>query len=427
MKVSVIGGGSLYVPELVDESIKHVKSGSLNIDTIVLMDVDEKQLKLIGKLTQRMVNHARAPIKITLTTDIKTAIENADFIILEIRVGFLQARIQDEKIALKHHLIAQESTGAAGFSCALRTIPVVLRYAKIIEETAPNTWLINYSNPADIITETISRNSDVKVVGLCYSPTMLKQGIASILNADFDSISLEYFGLNHLGWVRKAYLKGKDVMPKLISESDKMINPTYFPTPIDPKLVRALNMIPNYYLRYYYYTDKLLDQQLKSKKTRGEELLKIQKRVFDWCHNPDNEEKPKFLEKARGSHYWSKALFSLMRAITNDENKILVVNTKNNGSITNIEPESIVEVSSVVNSAGVHPLAIGKIPIETRGLIQTMKAYCSLTINAALEGSYDLALKALMTNPLIPSYDKAEAFLNDILKANKDFLPLFRK
>ena len=427
MKVSVIGGGSLYTPELVDASIKHVKSGSLNIDTIVLMDIDEKRLEIIGKLTQRMVNNAKVPIKLILTTDIRAAIENADFIILEIRVGFLKARIQDEKIALKHRLIAQESTGAAGFSCAIRTIPVVLKYAQIIEEIAPKAWLINYSNPADIITEAISRHSNVKVVGLCYSPTMLKQGIASILKTDFDSISMEYFGLNHLGWVRKVYLDGEDVTPKLLSESEKMINPTYFPTPIDPKLVRVLNMIPNYYLRYYYNSDKLLGKQLKSKKTRGEELTKIQKKVFDWCLNPANNTKPAFLEKARGSRYWSKALFSLIKAITNNENKILVVNTKSKGSIQNIDLESIVEVSSIVNNTGIHPLAMGYIPTETMGLIQTMKAYCTLTINSALEGSQDLALKALMTNPLIQSYEKAEAFLDDSLKANKDFLPSFRK
>lgn len=416
MKVAVIGGGSTYTPELMDGFIKRAKE--LSVDTIVLIDVDEKRLKIAGGLAKRMVEKAGLPTDVVLTTDRREAIEGADFVISSIRVGLIQGRILDERIPLKYGVIGQETTGPGGFAMALRTIPVMLDYAKDIVKWSPNAWLINFTNPSGIITEAISKYSEAKVIGLCNVPINMWGGIAKALNVEEKKILLDYVGLNHLSWVKGVYLDGKDMLPDMIEKMKEPIED------FDPELIKTLRMIPNGYLHYYYHTDKVVEEMKKAKKTRGEVVLEIEKKCLEMYKDPNLKEKPKLLEKRGGARY-SDAALSLMSAIVNDKNEIHIVNIPNEGAIKGFGDDVVVEIPAIVNSTGPHPITIGEVPPEIRGLMQVVKAYEELTIDAAIKGSRELALKALLMHPLVPSFDAAKNILNDLLEAHKKYLPKF--
>ena len=416
MKVTVIGGGSTYTPELTDGFIK--RAGELAVDTIVLMDIDEKRLEIVGGLAKRMMRKAGLPTKIVLTTDRREAMEGADFVISSIRVGLMEGRILDERIPLKYGVVGQETTGPGGFAMALRTIPVMLDYAKDIVKWSPNAWLINFTNPSGIITEAVSKYSEAKVIGLCNVPINMLGGIAKALNVEEKKILLDYVGLNHLSWIKGVYLEGKDVLPEMIEKMKELAEG------FDLELIKTLHMIPNWYLHYYYDTDKVVEEMKKAKKTRGEETLEIENKCLEIYKDQNLEEKPKLLEKRGGARY-SDAALSLVSAIVNNKNEIHIVNIPNKGAIKDFSNNAVVEIPAIVNSTGPHPITIGEVPPEIEGLMHAVKAYEELTIEAAIRGSREMALKALLIHPLVPSFDVAKKILNDLLEAHKKYLPKF--
>jgi len=417
LKICVIGAGSTYTPELIEGFIKRAKE--LPVGRIALMDIDEKKLGIVGNLATRMVRKSKLGAEVLLTTDRRQAVEGADFIVTQIRVGGIPARIRDERIPLEFGVIGQETTGPGGFAKALRTIPAILDIARDIEKLAPDAWLINFTNPSGIITETLLKHSKVKVIGLCNVPIGMLKSLATKLGVQPEDIFLTYVGLNHLSWVTRVSIGGKDVTREAVKKA------MAGRAEEDAGWMREYGMIPNGYLHYYYARDKVLADQKKAEKTRGEIVSEVEAGLLKRYENPKLQRKPKLLEKRGGAHY-STAAVSLASAILNDKNELHIVNARNRGTIPCLPYDSAIETNCVVNRAGAHPLAIGDVPVEIRGLLQAVKAYEELTVKAGLEGSYTAALQALVAHPLVPSFTVAKGLLDRILEANREYLPQFK-
>lgn len=415
LKIAVIGGGSTYTPELLEGLIQ--RSHSLKIGEVVLEDIDEVRLSTICSFCYRMAAKAGVKFKITMTTDLEEACAGASFIIIQIRVGGQKARHFDEMLGKKNGLIGQETTGVGGFSKAWRTIPVILYIAKLIEKVSPGAWIINFTNPSGIITETLLRFTKLKVVGLCNIPMELKMGIAGHLNVDAARVDLDYVGLNHLSWVRRISVDGVDVTNKVIDSLAGGNVPENIPEiQYSATFHSALKMIPSPYLRYFYMTGEMIKEQENSEKTRAQEVMEIEKGLLEYYNDTKNFIKPALLHK-RGGAWYSRAAVSVICSLLKEKRSIEIVNVKNNGAVTGIPDDSVVEIPSFLSKKGVKPRHAGEIEEGIIGLMRQVKSYERLTIEAAMNRDYDKALLALVNNPLVRTVDKAEVVLNEIRNA----------
>jgi len=418
LKAAIIGAGSTYMPELIEGFIE--RQDRLDFQSFYLMDINREKLEVVGGLAKRMLLSKGFAGRIVLTDDPDESIADADYIFAQIRVGGMAARIRDEKIPLKHGLLGQETTGAGGFMNALRTIPVMLDIARRIEKLAPDAWLINFSNPSGIIAEALLNHSKVKMVGLCNCFINMHADIAkSIGAADFD---YDYVGLNHLSWITSVRLGGRELLPELIKSSGaKMKNIPDLN--YDDELTETLPGIPSSYLSYYYLRDKQLKKCLDAEKTRGEVCVELEKSLMEQYKNPALNEKPKELAE-RGGALYSTAAVSVVDAIENGKNEFHVVNVKNSGALPFMDDNDVVEIKCLVNRDGALPVKVSGLDSPfIKGLMQAVKAYEKLTVRAAVNGSRADALAALMVHPLIGDYHKALAALDEMIKANAEYLP----
>ncbi len=432
LKVVTIGGGSSYTPELVEGFIK--RHHELPIKELWLVDNEEgkEKLEIVGELAQRMVKKANIDMTVHLTLDRREALKDADFVTTQLRVGLLDARIKDERIPLSHGLIGQETNGAGGLFKALRTIPVIFDIIKDIEELCPNAWLVNFTNPTGIITEAIFRYTNFKrYVGLCNVPYGVKAQIAQFMDVDIDRVDMDFAGLNHMVYGLNVRLDGNDVTKEVIEKFTKSKVTMQNIKDIDYNcdFVRALDLIPCPYHRYYYKTKEMLADELEefSKgQTRGEVVKSLEDSLFELYKDVNLDVKPKELEKRGGAHY-SDVACNLINSIYNDKQDIQVVNTLNQGAITNFGYDEGVEVSCVITKEGPRPLAVGQLPVAVDGLLHQIKTFERLAAQAAVEGNYNAALLALVTNPLVDSDDLAQVVLDEMLEAHKAYLPQFVK
>lgn len=431
VKVTTIGGGSSYTPELIEGFIK--RHDELPVKEICLVDIKEgeKKLNIVGNLAKRMVEKAGLDINIHLTLDRKEAIKDADFVTTQFRVGQLEARIRDEKIPLRYGTIGQETTGAGGFANAQRTIPVTLDICKDIEELAPNAWMINFTNPSGIITEAVTKYTNVKIAGLCNVPIGMVNSVADILGVTADRIYIDFVGLNHLVWGRRIYLDGVDITDKIIDElaNGKLISMKNIPDLAwNPDFIKSLGMIPCSYLRYYYLTDDMLKEEQEAAKnegTRGEVVKKIEHDLLELYKDPNLNVKPPQLAQRGGAHY-SDAACSLIDSIYNNKKDIQTVNIRNNGAILDLPDDVVIETNAIIGKSNITPVNLGHMPVKIRGLMQAVKAYEELTVEAGVTGDYYTALQALTVHPLIPSANVAQKLLDDIIKENKEYLPQYK-
>nr|WP_086939188.1 6-phospho-beta-glucosidase [Thaumasiovibrio occultus] len=430
LKLAIIGGGSSYTPELIEGVIK--RADRLPVREIHLVDVEHGQEKLdiILALSQRMVEKAGVDIAIKASLDRKAAIKDADFVMTQFRVGGLQARANDERIPLKYDVIGQETTGPGGFAKALRTIPVILDICKDIEALAPNAWMLNFTNPAGLVTEAVNKHTNVKTIGLCNVPVSMKMMISEMMDCQPDELSLECAGLNHLLWAHRAWLNGEDITAQVLEKVGDGANysmKNIHEEPWDPAFLRALQAIPCPYHRYFYQTDAMLAEEKETAAhggTRAEQVMVTEKSLFELYKDVNLKDKPEELEQ-RGGAYYSDASLNLVDAIYNNQNSLHVVNVPNNGAIPSLPDDAVIECTSVVGSWGAKPISFGKLSPAVIGLIQQVKAYEILTVEAAVYGDYDKSLMALTNNPLVPDITRAKAILDDILKTNYDYLPQF--
>lgn len=432
IKIATIGGGSSYTPELVEGFIK--RYDELPIRELWLVDIEEgrEKLEIVGNLAKRMVEKAGVPMEVHLTLDRREALKDADFVTTQFRVGLLEARMKDERIPLKYNVIGQETNGPGGLFKGLRTIPVILDICKDMEELCPNAWLVNFANPAGMVTEAVLRYSNIKkVVGLCNVPIGIRMGIAKMLDATPDRVHIDFAGLNHMVYGLDVYLDGEKVTENVL---DLMTNPDKQITMKnisalgwEPDFIKGLKAIPCPYHRYYYKTSEMLESELKEAEengTRAEVVKKLEDDLFELYKDPNLSIKPPQLEK-RGGSYYSDAACSLINSIYNDKKDIQPVNTMNRGAIPSIPYESAVEVNCVITKDGPIPVAVGDLPVAVRGLVQQIKSFERVTAEAAVTGDYNTALLAMTINPLVPSDTIAKQILDEMLEAHKKHLPQF--
>ncbi|MFB9274726.1 6-phospho-beta-glucosidase [Cohnella cellulosilytica] len=427
LKIAVIGGGSSYTPEIVEGFINHYER--LPIRELWLVDIEEgrRKLEIVGELAKRMVAKSGLPIEVHLTLDRRQAIAGADFVSTQMRVGLLEARKWDEHIPNKHGVIGQETTGPGGMMKALRTIPVLLDICRDIEELAPNAWLLNFTNPAGMVTEAIPRYSKVQSVGLCNAPIGLHKWLSKKYGTTPDRLYTEFVGLNHLHWVTRIEVNGEDKLAELLDKREEYSGKNVPATEWDLDFLRGLGGFPSYYLKYFYLTDVMLEEQLESLKTKGtraEVVKRVEDELFELYKDPNLQEKPKQLEQ-RGGAYYSEAAVNLMVSLHNDKRDIQTLNVKNGRTLDFLPEDAAIEVNCVVTGMGPIPLPVTKVPEQAKGLIRAVKSYERLTIEAAISGDREIALQAMAAHPLVPSVKIAKILLNEMLEQNKPYLPRF--
>lgn len=432
LKIVTIGGGSSYTPELIEGLIKY--HNELPVRELWLVDVEEgkEKLEIVGDLAKRMVEKAGVPIKIYLTLDRKEALKSADFVTTQFRVGLLEARMKDESIPLKHGVLGQETNGPGGLFKALRTIPVILDICREMEEVCPNAWLINFTNPAGMVTEAVLRYSNIdRVVGLCNVPIGMEMGVAKLLEVDPHRVRIDFAGLNHMVYGLNVFVDGvsvKDQVMSLINDPEKSITmQNIHAMGWEPEFLKALDVFPCPYHNYYYKSGDMLEKELKNYQeggTRAEVVKKLEEELFELYRDPHLASKPPQLEK-RGGAYYSDAAVRLIHSMYTDKRDIQAVNTINKGAISSLPFDSAVELSCIITKDGPKPIAVGDLPIQVRGLVQQVKSFERVAIEAAINGDYATALLAMTINPFVPSDRVAKVILDEMLEAHKEYLPQF--
>ena len=425
MKICIIGAGSTYTPELVEGIIN--KRETLPVTELVFMDIDERKLNIVGSLCQRMIEAAGLPCKTELVlNDYAYALKGADFVLAQIRVGKLPARVKDEKIPLKHNLIGQETCGIGGMFKGLRTIPVMMKIVKLMEEHCPDAWLINFSNPSGMIAEALLNYTNVKMMGLCNVPINTIDGIKRSMN--LPDANIEYMGLNHFAYITKIEANGKDYLQEALnaglnSESMKNIPASGF----TKEQVAAIGAIPTCYLEYYYFQDSKLEHLKNAPRTRGETCMAIEEELLEIYQNSELHVKPEQLSKRGGARY-SEVAINLVNSIWNDSGDVQVVNVLNKGAIPFLKDTDAVEVCAKIGRNGATPIPVtGVITDHMKEYISQVKAYERHSVKAAIYGDKDEAMRALVINPLVGDLKTASACFDEMLEAHKDYLPQFFK
>ena len=428
MKITVIGGGSTYTPELVNGFLAYIDS--LPIKELWLMDIDPERLNVVGGFAQRMVKTRGEPFRVVLSTNQRESIAGASYVVTQLRVGMMPARRGDEYLGRRHGLIGQETTGIGGMAKALRTIPIILSIAKDLQETAPSALLANFTNPAGLVTEALTRYAPkISAVGVCNVGITTKMHLlddlekASGSRVDPEHAVLNTLGLNHLTWHRGFLVDGEELWPEIFPAFIESLKRESEPE-WDVKTIESLGMIPNYYLQYFYYTDKKLKAQEKWPPSRADEVMEIEKDLLREYADPNLNEPPADLMK-RGGAYYSTLATQLINSHHNDLGQIHVVNVRNNGAVNDWPADWVLELPAKVDQRGVHPLHADPLPAACFGLIAQVKMYELLTVEAAVHGDRNAAYQALLAHPLGPKADRVQAVLDDMLETNKQWLPQF--
>jgi 6-phospho-beta-glucosidase len=418
IRIAVIGGGSTYTPELV-EGIG-LRRNVLPVDELVLHDIDESRLDVVGGLARRILRKLDFPGRLVTTTDREAAIVGASFVLVQLRVGGMAARLRDETIPPRFGCIGQETTGPGGFAKALRTVPVVLSIADDMRRIgAPGAWLLDFTNPAGLVTQALLDHGH-RAIGLCNVPIGFQRDFARRFGVEPGRVRLEHVGLNHLSWERRVFVDGADRLPELIDEhADELAHEVE----TAPELLRLLGAVPSYYLRYYYSAAEVFAEQ-KDAQPRAEEVMEIERGLLEMYRDPALNVKPKLLEE-RGGAFYSEASAMLIESLYDDRGDVQVVNTSNRGAIPDLPDDAVVEVACRIDREGAHPLAVDPLAPEMLGLVQQAKAYERLTVQAAVTGDRGTALKALLANPLVREYAVAKPLLEALLEANRKYLPQF--
>ncbi len=427
LKLGIIGGASSYTPRLVKGLIeRHVQ---MPVSQIVLMDPNREKLEVIASLVRVLHREAGVETKVETTSDAERAIDGADFLISQVRIGGLAARTRDERTPLDFDMVGNETVGAGGFASALRIVPYAVELAEMVEHLSPKTVIINFTNPSGIVTEAVLKHTAAHIVGLCNIPTDLPIWFSEYLKVEPGQVTLDYFGLNHLAWVRRVYLDGEDVLPALIAESTGPDKGLYRQGLVDQlipsELLRTWGMVPNWYVRFYYCIDGILAEQKEATTVRGERDVEIEARLMEmYAARKFGSEAEQLLDKKGGTHY-AEAALDVMESMVLDKGARLVLDVRNEGALPELPPDVCVEVPTIVRRSGVESLPAGPMPLAVRGLVQAVKGYEELTVEAALTGDRRVALAALMANPLVGFYDKAKSYLERVLEADRDYLPRF--
>ena len=446
-KVAFIGGGGVRTP-LVVFGINEA-AAQIGASELVLFDPDRERVEMIAALCRAVVRREGGSLQIRVSDTLEGAVSGADFVLNSVRVGGVPARAHDERVSIQHGYPGQETTGPGGAAMALRTVPIAIEQARQVHRLAPDAWLINFTNPAGLITQAIAEHTAARVVGICDTPTEMLHRIGIALKAAPHEVHCEYLGLNHLGWVRKVTLRGKDVTEDLLA-NDALLSQLYSVPLFDHALIRALRLIPTEYLFFYYSRQRALANQLRQGSTRGAEVERLNGAFFQKLHpllaSGDDEGAVKayvdYLNVRSGSYMalegeggsaltgkqtqehedpfraasgYHRIALEVMKALSGDEDQRVIVNTRNAGAIKEIGETDIVEVSCRIRKGVITPEPCGSLPPEVRGLVIAVKEYERALIEAAVTGSEQLARKAFLLNPAIGEWEPSETLLQNLI------------
>ena len=412
MKITVIGGGSTYTPELVDGLARL----GFPAQEVALVDPDADRLAVIAPLARRILARQGHPARVTATADPDAGVDGADAVLVQLRVGGQDARHIDETLPHECGCIGQETTGAGGLAKALRTVPVVLELAERVAKRAPDAWIVDFANPVGIVTRALL-DAGHKAVGLCNVAIGFQRTFADWLGVDHRRITLDHVGLNHLTWERAVYLDGVDVLPRLLAEHGQALAERLH---LPLETVRRLGVVPSYYLRYYYAHNEVFAEQLGAP-TRAEQVAAMERDLLGLYADQALDEKPALLEQ-RGGAYYSEAAVQLVHALTADTGEVRVANVRNNGTLPFLSDDAVIEVPARIGAHGADPLPVAPVEPLFAGLIAHVSAYEELALDAALHGGVDRVAKALLAHPLIGQIDPAEQLAHRIVAANRSHL-----
>jgi 6-phospho-beta-glucosidase len=415
MKLTIVGGGSTYTPELIDgfARLREV----LPIDEVVLVDPDERRLALVAGMSQRMFEHAGHPGRVTGTTDLVAGVSDADAVLIQLRVGGQDARHADETWPHEAGCIGQETTGPGGLAKALRTVPVVLRIADVVREHAkPDAWIVDFTNPVGIVTRALLQAGH-RAVGLCNVAIGFQRRFARLFDVEHDRVQLGHVGLNHLTWERSVRVDGRDELPDLLR--DRLVE-LAGDVHLAPELVAQLGALPSYYLRYFYEHDEVLREQLESP-TRAEAVRAIERELLEVYADPAQRVKPAALE-GRGGAFYSEAAIELLAAMRDDAGRPRVVNLRNDGVLPFLPDDHVIEVPAVHRGGRFHAEPVAPLADDLRGLVASVAGYERLALDAAVHGGRDRVLRAMRAHPLVLQHGRAERLTDLLLAENARFL-----
>ncbi len=419
MKFTIVGGGSTYTPELID-GFSRLRE-LLPIEEVWLVDTDPHRLELVGGMSQRMFAAAGHTGRVITTTDLVAGVSDADVVLVQLRVGGQAARHVDETFPHEVGCLGQETTGAGGFAKALRTVPVVLSIADVVRKHAkPDAWIVDFTNPVGIVTRALLQAGH-RAVGLCNVAIGFQRRFAAMLDVDASLVSLDHVGLNHLTWERSVWLDRDgsrvNVLPELLaSRIDDISEEVELPA----ALMAKLQVVPSYYLRYFYAHDEVFQEQLHST-SRAHEVLALEKELLELYADPTQNQKPAALEM-RGGAFYSDAAVELIASLRADRGDVQVVNVFNNGTLPFLPDDHVIEVPATVGAAGIVPLAVATVEDDFAGLIGHVAGYERLALDAAINGGRDRVSRALLAHPLVGQYDKAERLADLLIARNRDHL-----
>ncbi|MGA5317785.1 6-phospho-beta-glucosidase [Streptomyces pseudogriseolus] len=415
MKLTVVGGGSTYTPELIDGFAR--LRDVLPVTELVLTDPATDRLDLIGPLSRRIFDRLGHPGRITTTADLDAAVDGADAVLLQLRVGGQAARLQDETWPLDCGCVGQETTGAGGLAKALRTVPVVLDIADRVRRSNPDAWIIDFTNPVGIVTRALLQAGH-KALGLCNVAIGLQRKFAALLDVTPEDVALDHVGLNHLTWETAVHVGGENVLPRLLTEHGETIaTDLRLPLP----LLTTLGVVPSYYLRYFYAHDEVVREQ-RTKPSRAAEVARMERELLTLYADPALAEKPPLLAE-RGGAYYSEAAVDLAAALLRNAGaQHQVVNTRNNGTLPFLPDDAVVEVPARITPKGAEPLPVSPMDPLFSGLVAGVTAYEDLALEAALHGGRDRVFRALLAHPLIGQYEYADRLTDTLIAHNREHL-----
>ena len=437
-KVSVIGGGGVRTPLLIHGLLQ--SQTLLGIGELQLFDVDLRRAQLMASLGREIAQNLGVNLRLTAANSVEEAVDGCDFVLSSLRVGGMAARARDERIAIEEGLAGQETTGPGGVAMALRTLPVALAHARVVERLAPQAWFINFTNPAGLITQALSQHTGLKVVGICDTPAELLHRIAHVLAILPAELRCDYAGLNHLGWVRRVLKGDEDVTARLLSD-ETALRQLYHADLFDPLLIRTLGLIPSEYLFFYYSQRKAYRNQLSAGASRGEELVRLNTELFTQLYSEaprealntyrrylmqrnasylrleaeagtafrTTEDEPNPFETPTGYH---KIAVEVMSGLVSGTPRSVVVNVRNENSIEDLSTDDIVEVPCAISTQGIRPMHSGRLPESVRGLVLAVKAYERTVIRAVIEKSWPVAQLAMLEYPVIGQWEIAQSLRN---------------
>jgi 6-phospho-beta-glucosidase len=417
MKIAIIGAGSSYTPEIIEGLVR--LSDRLPVEELALVDINAGRLQIMESFCKRYLKRLGGHFQISATSR-RAALEGSAFVLTQIRVGGNAQRVHDEKIPLRYGVIGQETTGPGGMFKALRTIPVMLDIARDVMEYSPEAWMINYTNPTGLIVEALARQSGVRIAGLCAGGFFPRWFTSQALDVNRERVSYDYVGLNHMNFAFNIRVDGR----LLSNEEFNRVADQANWGAVSHELMKTLRLIPSPYLQYYFHRSKKVKEAAGKAYTRGEEVQKLEEEIFAAYADQSQSEKPAALAKRGGGGY-SEVALGVMDALYNNVEKRFVVNVPQGGAVPGYAPEAVFEIPCLVSASGIQPLSVPYIPAAVQGIIAAVKNYEQLAVEAALTGNRETALIALMAHPLVGDYDIACPMLEEMLEANRAYLPQF--